>query len=601
VTDGTVATAPRRTLSISATARGSEPASRLPFEHVHREAGKTLRARWHEVDAVVLFLAVGAAVRLVAPLLSSKTVDPAVVCVDDAGTYAVSLLGGHARGANELARSVAAMIGAQPVVTTATDITGIVALDMLPDLRAAGDVAGVTAAMLDGQRPALERRMPWPLPRALTDLCSDRGGTGGGGDEGHGDEDVGGVALSARDGARIIVTDAALPPSPRSCALHPPCLVAGIGTSTDADPAEVAALLDEALVRTGLARASLAEVATIDRRRDEPAVRELGLPVRTFTAHELATVTVPNPSATVTQAVGTPSVAEAAALLGAGPGAVLVLAKIKSATATVALARRPGPRGHVALVGLGPGGPAHRTPAAEAAVRHAEIVIGYEPYIDLCADLLAAHHEIVRSPIGAETARAETALRLAAAGHAVAVVCSGDAGIYAMASLVLERAESFGPGARFDIETVPGVTAALATSAALGAPLGHDHAVISLSDLLTPWDEIRARLEAAAAADLVIALYNPRSKARDWQLEAARQILLTHRSPSTPVGIATDVARPEEVVQITTLAELDPGLVGMRSCVIVGSSTTRVVAGRMVTPRGYATRAPSEEQAGPRP
>jgi cobalt-precorrin 5A hydrolase/precorrin-3B C17-methyltransferase len=579
MTASAVAGRPRRALSVSVTERGSELASKLPFEHVHGDAGTALRARWHEVDEVVLFLAVGAAVRLVAPLLSSKAIDPAVVCVDDAGTYAVSLVGGHARGANDLARSVAAIIGARPVVTTATDVTRTIALDMLPGLRADGDIAAVTAALLDGQRPTLERRTPWPLPKALIDLT----------------EEPGPAAAAGEGCARIIVTDEALPASPATCALHPPSLVAGIGTATGADPAEVAELLDRALTGSGLARTSLTEIATIDRRRNEPALHGLGLPIRTFTAAELATVTVPNPSPAVTGAVGTPSVAEAAALLAAGPQGVLVLAKMKSATATVAIARRTSPRGHVSLVGLGPGAPRHRTPAAESAVRNAGTVVGYEPYVDQCADLLAPHHEIVRSPIGAETERAELALQLAAAGRSVAVVCSGDAGIYAMASLVLERAELFGPAANFDIEIVPGITAATAAAASLGAPLGHDHAMISLSDLLTPWEEIRCRLESAAAADLVIALYNPKSKGRDWQLGAARQILLAHRPPSTPVGIATDVSRAEEVLHITTLAELDPGLVGMRSCVIIGSTRTRIVAGRMVTPRGYSARAARED------
>jgi cobalt-precorrin 5A hydrolase / precorrin-3B C17-methyltransferase len=206
---------PCRTLSISVTERGSALASKLSFEHVHGEPGATLRARWHEVDAVVLFLAVGAAVRLVAPLLSSKAADPAVVCVDDAGTYAVSLIGGHARGANDLARSVAEVIGAQPVVTTATDVTGTPALDMLAGLSAAGDIAGVTTAMLDGRRPVLERRLPWPVPQALVAWCSE----GDDGDEG----DDGG-------GARIIVTDESPPAPAGTCLLHPPSLVAGIGT-----------------------------------------------------------------------------------------------------------------------------------------------------------------------------------------------------------------------------------------------------------------------------------------------------------------------------------------------------------------------------------
>jgi cobalt-precorrin 5A hydrolase/precorrin-3B C17-methyltransferase len=164
----------------------------------------------------------------------------------------------------------------------------------------------------------------------------------------------------------------------------------------------------------------------------------------------------------------------------------------------------------------------------------------------------------------------------------VALVCSGDAGVYAMASLALEVAD-----AGLDVDVVPGVTAALASAALLGAPLGHDHVMISLSDLLTPWPAIEARLRAAAEADLVVALYNPRSRGRTWQFEAARTILLGRRSPSTPVGVVTDATRPDQSVRLTTLAAVDENDVGMTTCVIVGSSTTRVIGGRMVTPRGY--------------
>jgi cobalt-precorrin 5A hydrolase/precorrin-3B C17-methyltransferase len=167
----------------------------------------------------------------------------------------------------------------------------------------------------------------------------------------------------------------------------------------------------------------------------------------------------------------------------------------------------------------------------------------------------------------------------------VALVCSGDAGVYAMASLALEVAGD--AVADIDVDIVPGVTAALAAAALLGAPIGHDHVLISLSDLLTPWAAIEARLRAAAAADLVVALYNPRSRARAWQFDAARTVLLERRAPDTPVGVVTDAARPGQSVQVTTLARVDAHDVGMATCVIVGSSTTRVVGGRMVTPRGY--------------
>jgi precorrin-3B C17-methyltransferase len=153
-----------------------------------------------------------------------------------------------------------------------------------------------------------------------------------------------------------------------------------------------------------------------------------------------------------------------------------------------------------------------------------------------------------------------------------------------MASIALELAAD-APGV--EIETVPGVTAALAASAAVGAPLGHDFATISLSDLLTPWEAIEARVRAAAAADFALALYNPRSERRTWQLDAARQILLAHRAPSTPVAVVTDATRADEHVRVTTLAELDPSDAGMTTCVLVGASTTRVVDGRVVTPRGY--------------
>jgi precorrin-3B C17-methyltransferase len=236
------------------------------------------------------------------------------------------------------------------------------------------------------------------------------------------------------------------------------------------------------------------------------------------------------------------------------------------------------------VVGLGPGAAALRTPAAETAVRHAQVVIGYSPYVDACADLLQPHQEVVRSPIGEEVVRAKQALAEAAGGREVALVCSGDPGVYAMASITLELAAD-APGVEIGI--VPGVTAAHAAAAAVGAPLGHDFATISLSDLLTPWESIEARLRAAAAADFALALYNPRSGRRTWQLDAARRILLEHRAPSTPVAVVTDATRAGEHVKVTTLSELDPTDAGMTTCVLVGASITRVVDGRVVTPRGY--------------
>ncbi len=548
----------RTLVSVSVTEAGRSIAHRLPFAHHHGDVAGTVRRLWADVDGFVLMLAAGAAVRIVAPLLEGKDRDPAVVCVDDAARWAVALVGGHG-GANALAHQVAALLGAEAVVTTATDATRTPALDLFPGFRAEGDVAGVTAAMLAGRSPVVEVALPeWPTPASLTD--------------GPGPE-------------RVVVTDAALSTEAGVAVLHPPSLVAGVGCSTAADPAEVAALLDRALAGAGLARASVGSVATIDRRRHHPAVTSLGLEVQAFSPTELAAVAVPNPSTTVADAVGTPSVAEAAALLAAGPGASLAVAKQRSATGTVAVARRAAPAGCLSVVGLGPGGVAHRTPAAATAVRHAEVVVGYGPYLDQAGDLLTASQVVVRSPIGSEEDRARLALAHAAAGRRVALVCSGDAGVYGMASLAVELAGDELPGVRIDV--VPGVTAALASAALLGAPLGHDHATISLSDLLTPWEVIERRVRAAAEADLVVALYNPRSGGRTWQLPAALDILRRYRPAATPVGLVTDATRPSQRVVHTTLAEVEPADVGMTTCVVIGATTTTTVAGRMVTPRGY--------------
>jgi cobalt-precorrin 5A hydrolase/precorrin-3B C17-methyltransferase len=552
-------------LTISVTEAGRTLAQRLPFEHRHGDLAATVRERWSDVDAFVLIAATGIATRVIGPLLADKHTDPAVVCVDDAGRFAIALSGGHAGGANALAADVASLLGAEPVITTATDSNNAVALDTLPGFTARGDIAGVTRAWLDGDPPTVVNALEWPLPEPFR---------------------VALATLSDANATRneVVVTDLAVEDAPGRVVLHPPSLVVGVGASTDAPADAAAALLDAALAEHGLARESIACVATIDRRAPDPVVTALKLPIKAFTADALATVEVPNPSEVVQAEVGTPSVAEAAALLAAGPDAELVVTKQRGATATLAIARRRRPQGSVAVVGLGPGAAAHRTPAATTAVRHADAVVGFSGYVDQCAELLSPAQTVVRSPIGEEVDRCRDALERAAAGARVALVCSGDSGIYAMATLVLELAPEYGSPA---VDIVPGVTAATSAAALLGAPLAHDHASISLSDLLTPWEAIERRLQAVAESDMAVALYNPRSMKRTWQLDRAREILLAHRPPTTPVGVCTDVGRPDEHVRRTTLAELRAEDVGMLSIVVIGSSTTTVIDDRIVTPRGY--------------
>jgi precorrin-3B C17-methyltransferase len=236
------------------------------------------------------------------------------------------------------------------------------------------------------------------------------------------------------------------------------------------------------------------------------------------------------------------------------------------------------------VVGIGPGGPLDRTRRAEQAIAQSSVIVGYARYLHLIADLVDGK-ELIASGMTEEIARCQTALRRAAAGAAVALVSSGDPGIYGMAGLVLEIAEA--EGLTLPITIVPGVSAANAAAACLGAPLMLDAAFISLSDLLVPWNVIRHRLEAVAGADLVVTLYNPRSRGRVRQLEEAASIFRRHRLGSTPVGIGTAVGTDEERIVISDLDSFLGEEIGMRSIVLIGNSTTRLMGSWLVTPRGY--------------
>ena len=226
--------------------------------------------------------------------------------------------------------------------------------------------------------------------------------------------------------------------------------------------------------------------------------------------------------------------------------------------------------GSVAVVGLGPGDADWMTPQSRRELAAATDLIGYGPYLDRVRTRDGQRRH--PSDNTDEPARARLACTLAEQGRAVAVVSSGDPGVFAMATAVLEEAKQW-PGV--DVRVIPAMTAAQAVASRVGAPLGHDYAVISLSDRLKPWDVIAARLTAAAAADLVLAIYNPASKSRTWQVGAMRDLLLEHRDPGTPVVIGRDVSGPREEVKVVRLADLDPADVDMRCLLIIGSSQTQ--------------------------
>ena len=548
---------------------------------------------------IVGVCAAGILVRSVAPALADKRAEPPVVAVSDDGAFSVPFLGGH-RGGVELARRIADAVGGTAAITTAGDRCFDIALDEPPPgwtLANPEDAKPFVAALLRGARvraPAdLNSTAPWLVASRLPF-------------DNAGELSIRVDDAKAGDGG-----------SPDTLVYRPQRLAVGIGCERGVAPDEIAALARSCLDAAGLAPEAVAGVFSIDLKSDEPAVHaladSLGVPARFLPAPTLEAEAprLRNPSDLVFREVGCHGVAEGAALAAVGPEGELVVEKTKSVRGTCAIARAPisldaasigTPRGELALVGLGPGDAGTLTPEARAAIEHAAHLVGYRRYLDLVADLVLgqAVHPYV---LGEERARAAKAIHLAATGERVALVCSGDPGIYAMASLVMEMLDGAADPAarRTAVRVVPGMSALQAAAARAGAPIGHDFCAVSLSDLLTPREVIEERLAAAARADFVIALYNPVSAARRETFERALCILREHRAADTPVVVARNVGRPGERVEVITLDRIDSDAIDMLTVLIVGSSNTRTFAHggatRAYTPRGYEIRTSESHRA----
>lgn len=524
----------------------------------------------------------GILIRGVAPLLNDKRAEPPVVSVSDDGAVVVPLLGGH-RGANRLAREIAEALSAVAAVTTAGDVAMGVALDEPPlgyALANPSDAKGAMAAMLSGAGVSVQG------------------------------ENIFGIEETGK-GVELCVTDAPVQGSETRLVYHPQRFALGLGCARNCPPEEMWALVQETLRANDIAEGAIACVASIDLKGDEPAMIEtakrLGVPLRLFTAEELEAQAgkLANPSEVVFAEVGCHGVSEGAALACAPS---LSVEKVKTANATCAIAVSETPvtefagraRGRLSIVGIGPGQATWRTPEVSRLVTDAEELVGYGLYIDLLGPL-AAGKERSDFPLGGEEARCRYALEQAGKGKNVALVCSGDAGIYAMGALVFElmdRGENemgvSDAARRVDVVCSPGVSALQGAAARAGAPLGHDFCAISLSDLLTPREDILRRLRAAGEGDFVIAFYNPVSKTRRTLLAQARDILLEHRPADTPVMLASSLGRPEENVRYRRLEDLQVDEVDMLTVVLVGSSNSKLAelgeGPRMYTPRGYARK-----------
>jgi cobalt-precorrin 5A hydrolase/precorrin-3B C17-methyltransferase len=513
-----------------------------------------LQALYARGTPIVALCAAGIVIRCIAPMLSNKGAEPPVLAVAEDGSAVVPLLGGLA-GVNVLARRIAQALSVTPAITTSGELRFGTCLLNPPDGYVLADLEQgkhFVSDLLAGESVRIDGDAPW-LDEAR---------------------------IAQGDGARLTIriTPASAAARRDELVIHPRSIVAAVS----GDGAVTAEIVTAALAEQGLAPSSLAVLLAPRSRGADPAIdaaaRALGVALR-FGPDDAV-----EPERLLAQSLDVSHEVRIAENRNVALGI---------AAAPVDAERIGRPRGRLTVVGLGPGCAGLMAPDARAALDEASDVLGYETYVNMAGPFKPGQR-LHCTDNREELQRARHAFELACEGRQVVVVSSGDPGVFAMASAVFEALDTGGDGRwrAVDLRIVPGVSAAMATAAKAGAPLGHDFCILSLSDNLKPWSIIEKRLEHAAAADLVMAFYNPISRARPWQLDRALEIVRGHRDPGTCVVLGRDIGRPGESLTTTTLGALQSTQVDMRTMVIVGSSTTRTIAGGpngewVYTPRWY--------------
>jgi cobalt-precorrin 5A hydrolase / precorrin-3B C17-methyltransferase len=520
--------------------------------------GETLRQLFTDGVPIIGICAAGILIRTLAPIISDKRQEPPVLAIAEDGSAVVPLLGGL-RGVNDLARQVAAGLGVEAAITTAGDIRFRTALLSPPqgyELENPEAAKGFIADLLAGAKVKLEGKKTWLWESKLP--------------------------IDEEGELRIWITASQTGYIPNCLVYHPKTIALGIGDVGEMKPEDVVSVVRQILDAAELAIASLAGLFVLQSNAASPSVNQvaklLNLPLRILDLEN-------NQTSTSLVLAATNNLGR----LLVSPIPNIAVAVSEEIIDTNNIGK---PRGKLSVVGTGPGASEWMSPEVKQILREATDLVGYSFYLDL-AGTLQPGQQRHDSDNREELARAKMALDLAAAGKNVAVVSSGDPGIYAMAAAIFEVLDTaFDPAwQHIQVQVCPGISAIQAAAARIGAPIGHDFCVISLSNILKSWSIIERRIIAAAEADLVIAFYNPASKQRRQEIISAYEILKQYRSPETPVVIARNLGRDGESIEVVRLNEFKPDEVDMRSLILIGSSQTRVVnhpGGVWVyTPRHY--------------
>lgn len=588
-----------------------------------------VKENFHRGNVLVFIGAAGIAVRAIAPYIEDKTKDPAVIVMDEAGKNVIPLLSGHIGGGVREAEKIANLIGANCVMTTASDVSGEFAVDVfasdngfaISDMKKAKEF---TARLLEEKEAVYEvdkelAGMPsYDVDAGYANVVRQLADGESCGSEVKGTdikvdadckcaENIAGknaVKESDIERDKACFTISFCKDKSESGVLNliPKCIVVGVGCKKGTPYEKLRAFVEDKLSEHNIDKRAVSVLASADIKKDEEGLillaKELGAEFKTFSSEVLmAQEGEFTASEFVKSITGTDNVCERA-VAACGCKKIIVTKESSDGmtfaagviecnvindfvrTCDADFGRKSG---KVSVVGIGPGNYENMTIKAVQTLKACDVIAGYTVYCDLVRPFFP-DKEYISTPMMGEEKRVKLAYEKAAEGKKVALVCSGDAGVYGMAGLCYEEAVNFD---NVDTEVVPGVTAAISGAALLGAPLIHDFCLISMSDRLTPMELIEKRLRAAASADMVVVIYNPESKGRKGYLAHACEVLMENLPPERVCGIAGNIGRDGEYCKVMTLGELKGAEVDMFSTIFIGNSSTRDIAEHMVTLRGY--------------
>ena len=542
--------------------------------------------KWQEIDLIIFIGSIAASIRIINSFLTSKDQDPGVIVIDNKCSKIVPLIGLHQSNTQNIAYQIANLLGGEIIETNNSNDQSFLNLDSFGNQwgwERSGNIKDWSKLVI---KQANNEKI----------FCKQSSGNS------LWKNSESGEIINQINEKEIVKPDATFHVSifeNHETSWHPPVLWIGIGCERNTSKDLIANSLNNFFESRNLSQKSIAGFATIDIKNNEKVILELvkekNLPLKFFSKEDLSKMIVPNPSNVVQNEIGTPSVAEASCLIAAGEESKLLeekrIFKNESGAVTIAVAESKNQynptHGEIHIIGSGPGDISFLTNNARKALSRCTIWIGYKMYLDLIKPIKRNDQVLIESKLTEEKERCSKAIKLAEEGIKVALISSGESGFYGMAGLLLELLQKIKKEFRPYFEVHPGISSVQLAAAISGAPLMNDFCSVSLSDKLTPWSLIEKRIEGALLGDFVIALFNPQSIERNWQLKSIIDICLKSRHSDTPVLIARQVGRDNQTKKFFTLNTIPFKEIDMLSIIIIGNSQTTLVDEIFLTPRGY--------------